>query len=435
MSTGKCRAARVAWPTAVLFAFVWCGCGGGGGDGGGSSGGNGNGGTIDGGGSSGGNGSGGTTPKTVTVSPATANATTYASQSFTATTTGLSPSTVTWSLSQNQSGGSINASTGAYTAGSTAGTDIVKATSTADSTVSGTATVTVTAPAQPATERWVLQGYAVGAQPSNESGMVSMSEILLLDSGQYRMFYGTGGPSGSAIKYAESPDCVNWTVKGTVLSGATERTDREYSINGPSVLKLPDGRWRMFYQSGPDMVQGEELKFHVRSAISTDGVNFTREGVAIEISSVDPSAPFKFAGHGTYYIAADGTYVAIVSAHYKDEMGPSEIVLGTGTDGRTFGNWQRLYEDWHDPIVVRNDSGYRMYLTYLLEKTGLATSVDGLHWTATPTTITFVDGQNNALTEQNPGVGDFGAVYLANGTLRVFSNYGTPSTDIAWFSL
>ncbi len=420
MSTGKCRTPRVAWPTAVLFAFVWCGCGGG--DGGGSTGGNGN-----------GNGNGGTTPKTVTVSPATAGVTTNGSQSFTAACTGLSSDAVTWSLSQNGSGGTINAATGAYTAGNTVGTDTVKATSVADPTVSCTATVTVTAPAQPATERWVLQGYALGEQPANESGMVSMSEILRLDSGLYRMFYGTMGPLGSAIKYAESSDCSTWTVKGTVLSGAAERTDREFSINGPSVLKLPDGRWRMFYQSGPDMVQGEELKFHVRSAISTDGVNFARQGVAIEISSVDASSPFKFAGHGTYYLAADGTYVAIVSAHYKDEMGPSEIVLGTGTDGRTFGNWQRLYEDWHDPIVVKNDSGYRMYLTYLLEKTGLATSVDGLHWTATPTTITFVDGQNNTLTEQDPGIGDFGAVYLANGSLRIFSNHGSPSSNIVYF--
>ena len=77
----------------------------------------------------------------VSVSPASANIATGASQQFTATVTGTTNTAVTWSAT----GGTISAN-GMYTAPSTAGTYSVRATSVADSTKSAAATVTVTAP-------------------------------------------------------------------------------------------------------------------------------------------------------------------------------------------------------------------------------------------------------------------------------------------------
>jgi hypothetical protein len=81
----------------------------------------------------------------VTVSPNPASLTAGQSQQFTATVTGSSNTAVTWSAT----GGTINAA-GLFTAGATAGSFSVKATSVADTTRSGTATVTVT-PVQPIT--------------------------------------------------------------------------------------------------------------------------------------------------------------------------------------------------------------------------------------------------------------------------------------------
>ncbi|MBI2556058.1 MAG: hypothetical protein HYW13_01285 [Planctomycetes bacterium] len=279
------------------------------------------------------------------------------------------------------------------------------------------------------TETWILKGYAVGKNAGNESGGVSMADVILLDNGNYRMYY----DQMSFIKYAESSDGVSWTIKGTVLQGSSDPSDREYSVKGPSVLKLPDGRYRMYYQSGPQNQPMEEPKYHVRSAISQDGVNFTIEGVRIEISSVDSSSPLKLAGHGTYFIASDGTYVGIFSGNFKDEMGPSELVMATSSDGLTFGNFRMLYEDWHDPIVVKVSSGYRMYATYLLEEQGTALSSDGLTWPSQMTQVSFVDSSGNILTEGEQGVGDFGGVLQPSGTVRLFSNYGNPSENIAYY--
>ncbi|HHT9116524.1 MAG TPA: hypothetical protein ACFYEL_08650, partial [Candidatus Wunengus californicus] len=254
-------------------------------------------------------------------------------------------------------------------------------------------------------------------------------DVILLDNGNYRMYY----DQMSFIKYAESSDGVSWTIKGTVLQGSSDPSDREYSVKGPSVLKLPDGRYRMYYQSGPQNQPMEEPKYHVRSAISQDGVNFTIEGVRIEISSVDSSSPLKLAGHGTYFIASDGTYVGIFSGNFKDEMGPSELVMATSSDGLTFGNFRMLYEDWHDPIVIKVSSGYRMYATYLLEEQGTALSSDGLTWPSQMTQVSFVDSSGNILTEGEQGVGDFGGVLQPSGTVRLFSNYGNPSENIAYY--
>lgn len=304
-----------------------------------------------------------------------------------------------------------------------------------------------------ATETWTLKGYALGKDAGNETGMVYMADVIGLDSGTYRMYYGyvasagatqlaltarrQAAPTGPSIKYAESADGTTWTVKGTVLQGSADPTDREYSVSGPSVVKLPDGRYRMYYQSNPlpDLATKEEPKFHVRSAISNDGVNFTREGVRIEISSVDSNSPLKLAGHGTYFLASDGTCVGIFSGNFKDEMGPSELVMATSSDGLSFpySNIKRLYEDWHDPIVIKVEGGYRMYATYLLEKTATAFSSDGLTWPAEMTQVTFKDASGNTLTEESPGIGDFGATLLTSGAIRLFSNYGSPSENIAYF--
>jgi len=93
----------------------------------------------------------------VAISPTSASLLTGGTQQFTATVTGSSNTAVTWSAS----GGSIS-STGLYTAPTTAGTYIVRATSVADSTKSAAATVTVSVPVQhSATLSWNASTSAV----------------------------------------------------------------------------------------------------------------------------------------------------------------------------------------------------------------------------------------------------------------------------------
>src|ERR1035438_9492786 len=79
---------------------------------------------------------------TVTVTPAPASVTFGGTQHFNATVIGASNTSVTWSVQEGAGGGSI-AADGTYTAGVTAGSFHVVATSVAAPQAFGTATVTV----------------------------------------------------------------------------------------------------------------------------------------------------------------------------------------------------------------------------------------------------------------------------------------------------
>ncbi|MHB9032983.1 MAG: hypothetical protein ACYC6L_08045 [Anaerolineae bacterium] len=83
------------------------------------------------------------------------------------------------------------------------------------------------------------------------------STILRLDDGRYRLYYTTVGAGGLGIAVAESADGLHWQrlalnqapyegrpTNRIVLHGVPERQDQ---VCQPQVLRLPDGRWRMYY--------------------------------------------------------------------------------------------------------------------------------------------------------------------------------------------
>ncbi len=84
----------------------------------------------------------------VAVDPATVTVPAGGTRSFAAVVTGTTTRTVTWTVQEGSSCGSVT-SAGVYTAPNAGATCRVVATSVADATKSGTATITVTAPAAP----------------------------------------------------------------------------------------------------------------------------------------------------------------------------------------------------------------------------------------------------------------------------------------------
>ena len=288
-------------------------------------------------------------------------------------------------------------------------------------------------------ETWVLKGFAVGEKAGHERGNSVMADVILLDDGTYRMYYGyslekvfTGDVATAknppSIKYAESKDGINWVVRGTVLKGDPDPKSREHIISGPRILRLPDGRYRMYYFSSQQQKEGEQPQLHIRSAISIDGINFTREGVRIEIAPYDNSTGLRLAAHGTFFIASDGTYVAIFSGHLTTEQGPGDLKIAVSKDGLMFTGYKTLYMDWHDPIVIKVAGGYRMYAAFLLDTYGTAFSPDGIHWPSQMTEISLVDAKGNRLSPRDSYVGDLGAVVLPDGKIRLYANYGSPSS-------
>lgn len=295
-------------------------------------------------------------------------------------------------------------------------------------------------------QEWVFVDYAVGKNAENEGTQgnvyLNMADVLLLEDGTYRMVYSISEPGiGTAIKYAESDDALDWTVMGTILEGSGDEDDEEYFLSAPSVLPLPDGGYRLYYNVGPQGESGQAPQWHILSAISEDGINFEKEsGVRLEIQAYDEDAELTFAGHGSYFIAEDGTYAVLFSGNSEEnENAPSNIMLATSEDGLAWEIQGSVYEQWHDPIVLYKDGEYLMYASYLNDHFGTASSTDGLIWEESPSYFTLVDTESNELiegsSEEGAGVGDLGGVVTEDDTIYLYSNFGFPSTDIAIFEL
>ncbi|HET7534835.1 MAG TPA: right-handed parallel beta-helix repeat-containing protein, partial [Candidatus Didemnitutus sp.] len=109
-------------------------------------------------------------PVGVRISPSPVSVTTGATQPFSATVTGSTNQTVTWSVVET-AGGSITTA-GVYTAPATAGTFHVKAVAAADTTASAQVTITVNAPAVPVP---VITSFTASPRFLSEPGPVTLS--------------------------------------------------------------------------------------------------------------------------------------------------------------------------------------------------------------------------------------------------------------------
>lgn len=293
-------------------------------------------------------------------------------------------------------------------------------------------------PNLPIVETWKFQGFALGPSVGNETpdGSLLMANVMTLGGGGYRMFYNKSTLGSDKIKYAESSDGVTWSSKGIVLQGSSNATDRTFILGGPSVVKLPDSRYRMYYRCSEQPQPNTPPKLHIRSAISTDGIHFTEEpGIRIDIVPYDSNSPFQLAGHGSFFMTPNGTYAGIFSGNPKNTNTPSDLILTTSTDGLTWGNFKTLYVGFHDPTVVKKDGKYYLYGMYLHYYHARAISTDGVTWPTQMDKIVLTDATGTDLTESRAGVGDLGAAIGPSGQIRLYTNHGNPSSNIAYFEL
>jgi hypothetical protein len=284
--------------------------------------------------------------------------------------------------------------------------------------------------AQVGGEIWSQFAVAFAESLPSSIGGIIMPEVVALPNGTYRMYFGAQRASdgGMDIWYADSPDAITFTIGGVVLSGTTDPCDPEFTVTGASLVHLPDGRWRVYYQARPagppNLPACPKSQFQTYSAISTDGLTFTREGV--RIAQRDPSLPFEAAAHTRVLLLDDGTFAAYVSA-----AGPvTGLFLLTSGDGLNFGSPQLLLGPaGHDPYVVKISGRYILYVDVWSPNSQqpasptalILTSSDGLNWSV-ESTATFLDLHGTV--SPFPPNGDIGGVVLPDGTLRLFSDTG-----------
>ncbi|MEV6601753.1 hypothetical protein AB0M36_33595 [Actinoplanes sp. NPDC051346] len=169
-------------------------------------------------------------------------------------------------------------------------------------------------------------------------------DVVVLPDGRMRMYYGlgVGGSNTWRITSSISSDGRTWTPESTNLVGRAW---------GPcDVVRLPDGRFRMYYtpSDDPDLAPGQMRS--TRSAISDDGINWTVEpGHRLNpaaFTELVPSGGIDYqVSHPGVVRLPDGTWLLLTAfsiARGFDPKGVSSrdhtelIVWATSSDGLTF---------------------------------------------------------------------------------------------------
>lgn len=231
------------------------------------------------------------------------------------------------------------------------------------------------------------------------------------------LLYLSSGPTCCSSAVLSSTDGLNFSP-----ASATNFSGNEFSF-----VTLPDGRYRMYYQSIP----------YLKSRISTDGLNWTDEaGIRYDLTS--PIGPLGAVprvtevpgGYRVYYVMRQNAPLGVSSAFSSDGLtfvADPGLRLNplTGTIG------------WGDPVVVRTNSGWLMAANAQQGQFSaywMATSTDTLNWTLDSAPLvsdprgSVVDGSLLPI-----GGGAFRfyyAIFLARGMASPapYSN-GQPNTD------
>ena len=283
------------------------------------------------------------------------------------------------------------------------------------------------------------QGYSIGASLSGQSYFprAMMPEVAKVGS-EYIIYFAYESPTESFIMYATSNDMNTWQIGDTVLAGSVDTTDREFIIGGPRVIELANGQYRLFYRASQKY--SSEPYYHLRSAISNDGKNFTREGICIEINNYDSNSYFKHVGHSEVYYDAGGNLRAFLTAKDTTMGGqPDNIFTAESADGGlSWSNFTTKYIACHDPVVIIDSSqNYHAYFTYLSTAFKTVTSGDGTTWPSMTDELVMIQAGDTITESTSPvKIADLGAGVDANGKIVIFSNYASavgPWTHIAYW--
>ena len=195
--------------------------------------------------------------------------------------------------------------------------------------------------------QWTYGGLAIG-------GNYADSDFVELGDGTYRMYYAIEPevPGNKLEVYsATSSDGITWTPENGVR--------RTFTVF-PDVVKLPHGKWRMYFQNAGV----------IKSATSSDGLSWKDDsGTRIDTRNNEGLTFENVAGPTTIY--DDGKYIMVysgaISGKYKDAPNNRMGVLlwATSSDGLKFevkgialDSRNDKYYGWADtPDLIRWDDG------------------------------------------------------------------------------
>ncbi len=194
-----------------------------------------------------------------------------------------------------------------------------------------------------------------GGQPA----AVCDATVVKLPNGKMRMYYkaalGQGGPGQATHKIfsATSSDGLNFEKEGLRID--SDKTGDNGWASVPEAIKLRDGRVRIYYVSGDHTARGGTM-----SAISKDGLTFKKESGARVKEMVDPAVIELRKG---LYMMLAVVLPAPPNARTSNKL-KTGIYSFTSSDGKKFGSRSKVItgKGIYDPSIVRvSKNKYRVF--------------------------------------------------------------------------
>ena len=147
---------------------------------------------------------------------------------------------------------------------------------------------------------WVERGIAV-------NGLVADAEVIDLGNEKFRMYYSASPEAGGNLELysAISNDGITWTKEDGIR--------KEFSTF-PDVVKLSDGRYRLYFQN-----MGA-----IKSAVSTDGLSWKDEP-GVRIDKNESGFALENVGAGSTVILSDGSFVMVYRGTENKPYGTKKL--------------------------------------------------------------------------------------------------------------
>jgi len=239
----------------------------------------------------------------------------------------------------------------------------------------------------------------------------TVPNILRLDDGRFRLYY--GGPGG--ILSAISQDGLTFTKEAGVRVSSGSAGSAEMIVSDPTLVKLKDGRVRMYYKGATSGGSPGQAVHSIFSAISTDGLRFEKEGIRIDSQKTPdggwasvPEAVLLPDGKVRIYYVSDGADIG------------HGIVSAISEDGINFTREGPVLPGFVDPAVIKIASGEYLMLAVafpMSSKGKLTDAQPGIYSFTSKDGVSFTNRQSALSGENNI---DPAIVEVAAGTYRVY---------------
>ena len=133
-------------------------------------------------------------------------------------------------------------------------------------------------------------GAVLGPGPEHESDGLGVEDpYIIKEHGIYRMWYAGYDGKTRRIHSAISNDGVSWTRQGVALSPGGKRSQDEAGVTNPVVIQR-SGKYELWYQ-GESVVRPN---FHLMRAVSADGNQWKKSGeIVLHPETPEPSGPWS----------------------------------------------------------------------------------------------------------------------------------------------